>query len=57
MARISEKDWKKLTKNIKYKGTLLRKAPRWGVTRAGQKRDKAWKHVIEAKESKDGQGQ
>jgi hypothetical protein len=41
MARITKQDWKRLTKNIKYKGAVQR-GVRWAPSRKDKALDRAW---------------
>ena len=49
MARITEKDWKKLTSKIKYKGVAQRPAPKWSIGRKGRKIASAWDRKLETR--------
>lgn len=52
MARITKKDWKKLTSAIKYKGVIQR-GVRWNPSRQAKATAKAWTKKLgeRAKES------
>lgn len=50
MARITEKDWKRLTKNTKFKGTIQR-GVRWAPSRKDKALDRAWVNKLKTKET------
>jgi hypothetical protein len=49
MARLTEKDWKKLKSTNPYKGSFTRPIPRWTTGgRQGRAKAKAWdKHIAD----------
>ena len=53
MARLTEKDWKKLRSTTYYRGTLQRPTPRWVPSRKGQRLASAWERKLQTKESAD----
>ena len=48
MARLTEKDWKKLKKNNPYKGSFPRPIPRWTPGgRKGRATARAWDKLLD----------
>lgn len=48
MARLTEKQLKKLVNNIKFKGAIVKPTPRWKIGgRKAKKLAKAWKALLQ----------
>lgn len=49
MARLTEKDWKRLRSTTPYKGSFTRPIPRWTTSRKGRADSTAWTRKIAGK--------